>query len=52
MSKRCLAIERAIAKKENPYPKDDLITTYADFLKVREVLPFFSFNSRYGGRNF
>ena len=41
---RKLEIRRAIAKINNPYPKDDLISSYADFLQVRDVLRYYKFN--------
>lgn len=41
---RMLEIKRAIVKLENPYPNDDLILSYADYLKVRDFLRFYQFN--------
>lgn len=37
-------LRRAITEIENPFPKDDLILSYADFLKVRDYLKFYQFN--------
>lgn len=39
-------ISRAIAAIERPYPADDLIKTYKDFLKVRVVLPYYQYNPK------
>ena len=41
---RKLELRRAIAKINKPYPKDDLIGSYADFLQVRYVLRYYKFN--------
>lgn len=41
---RKLELQRTIAEIENPYPKDDLILSYADFLKVRDYLYYYQFN--------
>lgn len=38
-------IQKAIREIENPYPGDDLIITYSDFLKTRDYLGFYKFNS-------
>jgi hypothetical protein len=35
---------KAVIRIENPYPDDDLIRTYADFRRVRELLPYYQFN--------
>lgn len=40
------ALQRAIAKMENPYPDDDMISSYHDFLTVRHYLRFFQFNPK------
>lgn len=37
-------ISRAITAIERPYPPDDLVKTYKDFLKVRNVLPYYQYN--------
>lgn len=42
---KILQLKKAILKLENPYPKDDLILTYSDFLKVRDYLVLYQFNS-------
>ena len=42
---RKIEIQRAISEIENPYPKDDLILSYSDFLKVRDYLGYCQFNS-------
>jgi hypothetical protein len=39
-----LNLIRAILSLEKQYPKDDLIQTYSDFLKVRDYLPYYEFN--------
>lgn len=45
MSKqRKIELQRAIIELENPYPKDDLILSYSDFLTVRDYLSYFHFN--------
>lgn len=41
---RKIALQRTIIELEHPYPKDDLIVSYADFLKVRDYLSYFQFN--------
>ncbi len=46
MNPRQTEIQRAIAKIKNIYPPDDLITTYKDFLKHRDVLDLYQFNPR------
>lgn len=42
--KRKIELQRAITELEKPYPKDDLILSYSDFLKVRDYLGYFQFN--------
>ena len=42
-------LRKAITKMEVPFPKDDLIITYADFLQVRDHLRDYQFNSRVFG---
>ncbi len=44
MNQRLLEIQREIIQLEKPYPKDDLIKSYKDFLLVRDFLPFYQFN--------
>jgi len=44
MKQRLLSIQREIIQLEKPYPKDDLIKSYKDFLQVRDFLPFYQFN--------
>ena len=44
MKRNILEIQRAIVKLENPYPKDDLISNYQDFLKYRDFLDLYQFN--------
>jgi hypothetical protein len=45
MSKqRKIELQRAIIELEKPYPKDDLILSYSDFLKVRDYLSYYQFN--------
>ncbi|MBX3240721.1 MAG: hypothetical protein KIT80_00205 [Chitinophagaceae bacterium] len=39
-------ITRAIAAIERPCPPDDLVKTYKDFLKVRNVLPYYQYNPK------
>tara|TARA_R110000737_G_scaffold336727_1_gene356406 strand:- start:17207 stop:18310 length:1104 start_codon:yes stop_codon:yes gene_type:complete len=39
-----LELKRAIFELEMPYPKDDLILNYADFLKSRDFLQYYQFN--------
>lgn len=41
---RKIELQRAIIELENPYPKDDLILSYSDFLKVRDYLSYYQFN--------
>ncbi len=45
MNQRLLSILREIIQLEKPYPKDDLIKSYKDFLVVRDFLPFYQFNT-------
>lgn len=42
--KQKIEILKAIAEIENPYPKNNLISSYGDFLKVRNYLPYYKFN--------
>jgi hypothetical protein len=44
MKQRLLSIQREIVQLEKPYPKDDLIKSYKDFLLIRDFLPFYQFN--------
>jgi len=46
---RSQELRKAITKMEVPFPKDDLIITYADFLQVRDHLRDYQFNSRVFG---
>lgn len=39
-------ITLTIADIQNPYPPDDFIKTYKDFLRVRDVLPYYRYNPR------
>jgi hypothetical protein len=39
-------ISRAIAAIERPCPPDGLVNTYKDFLKVRNVLPYYQYNPK------
>lgn len=41
---RIKELRRSIAEIENPYPKDDLIMNYSDFLKIRDFLRHYQFN--------
>lgn len=38
-------LQRAITEIENPMPKDNLISSYSDFLRVRDFLHYQKFNS-------
>lgn len=42
---RKIELQRAIIELEKPYPKDDFILSYSDFLKVRDYLSYFQFNN-------
>jgi hypothetical protein len=42
---RSIELRRAILEIENPFPKDDLIITYKDFLESRDYLCNYKFNS-------
>lgn len=44
MKQRLLSLQREIVQLEKPYPKEDLIKSYKDFLLVRDFLPFYQFN--------
>ncbi|HTO15449.1 MAG TPA: hypothetical protein VLZ83_06745 [Edaphocola sp.] len=39
-----IQLQRSIIELENPYPKDDLILSYSDFLKFRDYLSYYQFN--------
>src|SRR5690554_4292073 len=39
-----IKINRAIIEIKNPYPEDDMILCYSDFLKVRDYLRYYQFN--------
>lgn len=41
---RKIDIQRTILELEKPYPKDDLILSYSDFLTVRDYLCYYQFN--------
>ena len=41
-----IEIQQAITEIENPYPADDLITDYKNFLKVRDILKYYKFNDK------
>ncbi|MDD2798438.1 MAG: hypothetical protein PHV20_07595 [Bacteroidales bacterium] len=43
---RQIDLRKSILEIENPYPKDDLILSYADFLKHRDYLCYYKFNPR------
>jgi hypothetical protein len=44
MNDKQIQIQRAILELENPYPNDNLITCYKDFLKARDFLPYYKYN--------
>ncbi len=44
MNQRLLSIQREIVQLEKPYPENDLITCYKDFLQVRDFLHLYQFN--------
>lgn len=44
MNQKQIGIQQAIYKIVPPYPKDNLVSSYADFLKVRCYIPYFKFN--------
>ena len=44
MKHRIKEIQRAILKIENPSPEDNIITTYSDYLKVRDFLHYYKYN--------
>ncbi len=44
MTPKALEIQREIVRIQRPYPPDDLIASYKDFLKVRDFLPYYQFN--------
>ncbi len=37
-------VKKALLTIDPPYPPDDLVVTYADFLRIREDLPYYQFN--------
>ena len=39
-----IELQRAILQIDNPYPKDDFIVSYSDFLKARDYLGYYKFN--------
>jgi len=41
-----IALRRTIIKINNPYPPDDFIVDYSDFLKVRDYLALYKFNPK------
>lgn len=41
---RKIELQRAIIELEKPYPKDDLILSYPDFIKVWDYLIHYQFN--------
>ncbi len=46
MRQKSLEIRRSIIEMENPYPKDDFIKDYRDFLNVREFLGHYQYNPK------
>jgi len=46
MNDKQIQIQSAILELENPYPNDNLITCYKDFLKVRDFLPYYKYNPK------
>jgi len=46
MNSRQLEINRTICEIENIYPADNLIVTYKDFLKHRDFLCYYQYNSK------
>lgn len=44
MNQKFLKLQREIVRIQKPYPGDDLISCYKDFLKVRDFLPYYQFN--------
>lgn len=44
MHSRQIQLTKAIAEIQNLYPPDKLITSYKEFLKIRDILPFYQFN--------
>ena len=45
MVQRSIKIQREISRIENVYPNDNLIVTYKDFLKYRDFLHLYQYNS-------
>lgn len=46
MNRKAINIQKVIDRIKNPYPPDDLISTYKDFLRFREFIPFYQFNPK------
>jgi hypothetical protein len=46
MDHRKLRLRQAIYTLETPMPPDDLVTSYQDFLKYREILHYYQFNMK------
>ncbi len=46
MKQRTVAIERAIIEINKPYPQDNIIICYQDFLKVRDYIHYYKFNPK------
>jgi hypothetical protein len=44
MNRSKTEVQKAISELENPYPNDNLITCYKDFLKVRDFLPYYKYS--------
>lgn len=46
MKKRLLEIRRGIQEIQKPFPKNNLITCYRDFLRVRDFLLYYRYNQK------
>ena len=46
MNKRKTEIQKAILEIENPFPNDNIIICYKDFLKFRDFLPYYRYNQK------
>jgi hypothetical protein len=46
MNAKIKEIRRTITIINNPYPDDHLIMSYKDFLAIRDLLPYYQFNSK------
>ncbi len=46
MKSKYIDINKAILKIENPFPNDNILSSYSDFLKLRDYLHYYKYNPK------